>query len=112
MIFEVEMHAFGKGAIRDVNVPEQEIQKHLPLSRVDDGQLTDRKQAILDLIFHYGQNDFQSKPLPSVSVGDIIRFGFSKTLFQERWAVMAIGFKLVPADFVPPQNGGIWAYSL
>lgn len=118
MIFEVEMHAFAHGVIREVDVPTEEMNKHLPLSPAHDGVLTENKAAILDLIFHYGQNDFQPRALPSVSVGDIIRFGvvyknrLNEGVFQERWAILAIGFRKVDKDFVPPHNGGIWAYSL
>lgn len=65
-------------------------------------------EAVLDLIFKFGQNDFQPQMLPSVSVGDVIdyfgsfyiveNFGFRKMTTnefaaytkmsrEERWAV-------------------------
>lgn len=92
MIIEVEMHAFAEGAIRQVDVP-------IEGSGVD-------TETLLGLAFRYGQNDFQpSASLPSVSVGDIIR------LRDERWAVLPIGFKRVAQDFMPPHDGGIWAYA-
>lgn len=73
--FEVELQRFQDGKIRVVTVPEGEL---------DAATSTEQK---LDLIFKYGQNDFQ--PLPrccSVSVGDVIRLG------GERWGVAGIGF--------------------
>jgi hypothetical protein len=42
--------------------------------------------ATLDLVFRYGQNDFQPKRMPSVSVGDVIRYE------GQRWRVEPIGF--------------------
>lgn len=66
MIFKVEMLAFGKpGEIRMVEVPfcEEDILEN---------RITE--QDCLGTIFHYGQNDFQPKEHPSVSVGDVIHF--------------------------------------
>ena len=40
----------------------------------------------LDAIFHYGQNDFQPKKCPSVSVGDFILF------FDDVYEVKDFGF--------------------
>jgi hypothetical protein len=62
MKFNVHMLAFkGHGGkdfgIRVVDVPDDKLT----------GTLED-----LEAIFHYGQNDFQNKPLPSVSVGDVV----------------------------------------
>lgn len=47
----------------------------------------------LEKVFYYGQNDFQPKPIRSVSVGDVILldgeeyrvdpFGFSRRVWQE-----------------------------
>ena len=74
MIYDVELIAFGKpGEIRQVNVP--------------DSQLTEDHLSNLQLVFHYGQNDFQKLPHPSVSVGDIINYN------NEKFLVAAIGFK-------------------
>jgi hypothetical protein len=74
MIVEVEMNAFADGAIREVDIPVDEI---------GDG----RGESVLDLAFKYGQNEFQNKPLPSVSVGDVIRYE------GKRYEVSFIGFK-------------------
>lgn len=68
MIFEVEMRAFGEpGEVRKVNVPDSQITG------------TD---ADLDLIFYHGQNDFQPQNHPSLSAGDVIRFGGRKVLID------------------------------
>lgn len=75
LVFEVEMHAFGNGAIREVDVPIQ--------------ALADCGGHVLDLIFRLGQNDFQPKPYPSVSVGDVIRLG------TWRYRVEPVGFSEV-----------------
>ncbi len=71
---EVEMLAFGNGAIRTVEVP------------CDKFPLTSDTDA-LEAVFYYGQNDFQPKPFPSVSVGDVIRLGGA------RFRVEGMGFK-------------------
>lgn len=75
MIIEVEMLAFGNGEIREVEVP--------------DGEVTSDVDQMLELVFHYGQNDFQPKNHPSVSVGDVVR------LNNERYAVAGLGFRKV-----------------
>lgn len=80
--FDVELNFFMPGIIRKVNVPR----KHLMHS-------TKRQQ--LDQIFRFGQNDFQPQELPSVSMGDVIRFK------GERYMVLSIGFKkLKPNEYL------------
>lgn len=56
-VFEVEMRAFRNGEIREVEVEN-------PADDID---------SLLEQIFKYGQNDFQPKAFPSVSMGDVIR---------------------------------------
>lgn len=73
MIYEVELRAYGGGAIREVSVPESEMWHS--------------DEQLLDLIFKYGQNDFQPRQLPSVSVGDVIR------LLDKKFLVKSIGFQ-------------------
>lgn len=98
MIYEVEMHAFGKGAIRKVTVPDSEI-------------ALDRSIAsTVQRVFELGQNDVcsaedRAQGLPSVSVGDIVRIA-------RRYVVMPLGFKEVSADFMPPagDRAGMYAY--
>lgn len=94
--YEVEMWAFESGKIRIVTVPEE-----------------DSTQQGLSAIFYYGQNDFcldvdYAQRLPSVSVGDIIRYEGA------RHVVGPIGFIEVAADFRPPASdrGGMYAYGL
>jgi hypothetical protein len=65
MIVPVHMTAFGtKDEIRYVELPE-----YCLFDEVDNkGDIIDQ---ILELVFKYGQNDFQPQRHPSVSVGDI-----------------------------------------
>lgn len=59
--YRVRMLALGKeGEVREVDLPP----KGLPKGPVRD--------EILSAILHYGQNAFQPKNHPSVSVGDVI----------------------------------------
>ena len=83
MTYEVEMLAFGKGQIREVEIPDEDTVT--PFGPAD----TD---YILEKIFKYGQNDFQPRNLPSVSVDDVIR------LNGERYKVDFYGFKRVSQE--------------
>lgn len=79
MIFDVEMLAFGKpNEIRKVNVPDSEI--------------TEDHAQNLNLVYKYGQNDFQRLPHPSVSVGDVINYN------NEKYVVASIGFEKMTAE--------------
>jgi hypothetical protein len=74
MDFQVEMLAFGDhDEIRIVSIPED-------------------KEQSLENVFYYGQNDFQPKPHPSVSVGDVINYE------NEKYLVAGIGFKKLNQD--------------
>lgn len=73
MIFKVIVHAFGNPTLREVDVPW-----HMIVG----AEMTDA----LDAIFHYGQNDFQPKKCPSVSVGDFI------LVFDDVYEVKDFGF--------------------
>lgn len=78
MIFKVELWAFGDlSRLREVDVPVNE--------------LTGTVNGDLDLIFKYGQNNFQCQLCRSISVGDVIRLpvGDDTTL----WLVMSSGFR-------------------
>jgi hypothetical protein len=57
MIVKVRMLAFGNGEIREVEIPDDTTPEN-----------------ILNQVFHFGQNDFQPKNCPSVSVGDVIEY--------------------------------------
>jgi hypothetical protein len=71
--FEVELNMFKQGAIRKVEVPEFML-------KGDD-------KENLETIYFFGQNDFQPRELPSVSMGDVIRYK------EERWLVLGSGFR-------------------
>ncbi len=60
MTIQVEMLAFGDGQLRTVEIPDAEA------AGCD-------TEGLLELVFYYGQNDFQPRPMPSVSVGDVAR---------------------------------------
>lgn len=75
MRIEVEMNAFLNGEIRVVEVPDEEW-----------AGLSDDPSK-LERIFFWGQNDFQPKPFPSVSVGDVVRLG------ADRWIVEGVGWR-------------------
>lgn len=76
MKIEVEMLAFGNGAIREVDIPDKETEGK-------------SQEEILDLVFYYGQNDFQPKQIQSVSCGDVVR------LNDKRFRVATVGFEEV-----------------
>ena len=76
MKIEVEMLAFEEeGKIRTVDVPDEEWAQ----ASSDTNKL--------DLVFMYGQNDFQPQRICSVSVGDVVRLG------EKRFRVAGIGWK-------------------
>ena len=84
MQFKVKMLAFGNpGEIRIVDVPENRfIMEDYHDKRVS-------LEECLQIIFRYGQNDFQPKKHPSVSVGDVIEFD------NKNYRVDPIGFSEV-----------------
>jgi hypothetical protein len=54
------------------------------------------EQALLDQVFHFGQNDFQPQRHPSVSMGDVVELENSKF-----YVIQAVGFKeLSRVEFV------------
>jgi hypothetical protein len=82
--FKVQMLAFGNpGEIRIVDVPENRfIMEDYHDKRVS-------LDECLQIIFYYGQNDFQPRKHPSVSVGDVIEFD------NKKYRVEMIGFSEV-----------------
>ena len=71
--FKVQMLAFGNpGEIRIVDVPENRFIMDDYLNNIIS------LDECLEIIFRHGQNEFQSKPHPSVSVGDVIEFNNKK----------------------------------
>jgi hypothetical protein len=71
----VEVEITAMGAVRPVDIPAAEL---------PDGAGLD---AVLELAFKYGQNDFQPKRFYSVSVGDVIRYQ------GRRFLVAGLGFE-------------------
>jgi len=84
MIIPVHMLAFYEenGIVRDVEIPEDQS------NGIYDGKV----DQILELVFKYGQNDFQPKDCYSVSVGDVAQVGF------EYFICMPIGWKQLSRD--------------
>ena len=84
MIIPVHMLAFenDKDLIREVEIPDEELIS----SKISSGE-QDRILHILELVFRYGQNDFQPKPMRSVSVGDVIE------LENQYHMVKSVGFE-------------------
>ncbi len=68
MIIPVHMFAFAdegdRSKVRPVEVPIAPGKQN-PISSQDE------LSSLLELVFKYGQNDFQPKQFPSVSVGDV-----------------------------------------
>lgn len=55
------------GEVRFVDVPDKEVvQISYPVGSEE------YKEALCDRAFLWGQNDFQPRPMPSVSVGDVV----------------------------------------
>jgi hypothetical protein len=78
MICKVHLTGYGEpGQIREVEIPRQSRES----TSIHD---------ILDLVFHYGQNEFQPKQCASVSMGDVI-----EPSDGELWIVAAVGFKRI-----------------
>lgn len=85
MIFKVRMLAFGDpGDVREVDVPDEEISRKTTK--------TSTQSFMLELIFKYGQNDFQPKKMPSVSMGDVIEYD------GKLFVVCALGFNELKAE--------------
>lgn len=83
LTFDVELLAFDDlERTRKVDVPLEELK-----GCEDDLQ-------ILNVIYRLGQNDFQPRPMPSVSAGDVINLRGSLYL------VASIGFEKIDEDFL------------
>jgi len=87
MKFKVHMLAFcKKGTVREVDIPKSVLPTTQPAHVLT--------TAILELIFRYGQNEFQPQKLPSVSVGDVIQGGSKDK--PRYFEVAMAGFREVP----------------
>lgn len=85
MIIPVHMFAFAdegdRSRIRNVEIPIDPGIKQNPIASKDE------LNSLLELVFKFGQNDFQPKPTPSVSVGDVAEIN------GRYWMVMSFGWK-------------------
>jgi len=85
--------------VRNVDVPQAEVDViHAPLGTVA------YKEALCDRAFLWGQNDFQPRRMPSVSVGDVVILKRSEPDTDGEWhdlfRVASVGFdKLTRAEF-------------
>ena len=93
MIIPVHMLAFmeDRKAIRYVDIPDEEFEI---AKNVGEG---------LELVFKYGQNCFQPKKMPSISIGDVAEY------FKGRyWIVMGAGWKELSKEefdkLIPPTS--------
>jgi len=85
--FKVELRMFYGGAIRKVTVPAEKLS-------LDKSEIPNQH---LDMIFFYGQNEIQPAKQPSVSAGDVIRYG------RDRYLILVLGFKrLKKGEYVKP----------
>ena len=86
MQFEVQMWAFTESKDdlkkRTVEIPSHDIREF------NKGNTFHK----LGMIYYYGQNDFQPRECPSVSMGDVIE------LDNELWLVKASGFRKLMLD--------------
>ena len=84
MIIPVHMFAFSeegdKSRVRNVQIP---------ISTDDDISLYkgDELNSVLEMVYKYGQNEFQPMQFPSVSVGDVAQVG------NRYFMVVSMGFK-------------------
>ena len=87
MIVEVEMVAFkdvGKDfGIRKVEVP-------------DDQSVRLPEEKLLEMVWHYGQNEIQPQKIPSLSMGEVVRID------GRRFLIVGKGFK----ELKPNEEGG------
>ncbi len=82
--YKVRLLAHGKpGEIREVDIPDGDFYV---------------VEVTLDSIFYWGQNDFQPKQHPSVSVGDVIE------LEEKFYLVKAIGFEELSKEQLDKYN--------
>ena len=79
----------SEATIREVTLPESVVDEN------EDKSMTTGPEGVrigfLNAIFHYGQNEVQVQPTPSVSVGDIIELVLDGE--YEHWVVANQGFE-------------------
>lgn len=83
MIVKVHMLAFhDKDKIREVEIS-------------DGFELSSKVMEALEEVFKMGQNEFQQRPCPSVSMGDVIEFEVGG---HKYWQVKASGFRALSQE--------------
>lgn len=88
MIVRAYMTAYAKGAVREIEIPDNEI------DRPSSGPWTEaQEERLLERAFYYGQNDFQPKPFPSLSVGDIVQLPDGELM-----RCLPVGWAPIPAE--------------
>jgi hypothetical protein len=94
MIVKAYMCAFAKGAIREIEIPNDELVDLL----VDVHEKMDQNgiDRLLGLVWQYGQNDFQPRNLPSLSVGDVVELHNG-----DRYRVLGAGWEKLGPDEDP-----------
>ena len=81
--------AFGE----DIPIPERKID--VPFERVPGGWDQDEncREELLEAVFYYGQNDFQPRPIRSLSCGDVVKLP-DNSLHRVR----GVGWEHLPPD--------------
>lgn len=96
----VHMFAFSddRSKIREVEIPQEEYES------------THSVQEVLELVFRYGQNDFQPQSIYSVSVGDVAE------LNGHYYMVMSYGFQEISKEefdsLTPPTSNYAYQNSI
>jgi hypothetical protein len=81
MIFNVRMLAYCEDdVVRHVDVPDSKV------------IVTKSVDGLLELIFYYGQNDFQPQQVCSVSMGDVAEIG------NEFYRCEMVGWRLITEE--------------
>ena len=99
MIIPVHMFAFAnvgdRSKVRMVEIPDDEARFA-------------KMNTLLELVFKYGQNDFQPKSFPSVSVGDVAE------IENEYYMVMVTGWKQLSKEEFDnlPVPSSMYAYGM
>lgn len=108
MKIKVHLLAFVDDVIREVEIPEAELKDRTiflnkptglddPLTKAvwevaEEGSIP--INYFLEIVWKYGQNDFQAQGLPSMSVGDVVEID------SRYWMAVSAGFKeLSPVQY-------------
>ena len=90
MIFTAHLLAFDYDAkTREIDVPDSIIDQQI--GSLDQPLRPGKLVALLEQIFFYGQNDFQPRPIRSLSVGDVVRLHDGRL-----YRVLGLGWERIP----------------